>query len=206
MYVLGRRHSCLSLLTGEARIWRPWLTTHLPGKYTNSSSVDSWQGLASDIRCQHSYPIYDSYKTPSPMSVDILLKDHHPQRSIALVTPTHTLIFRHSPPSKGAHNGEYSSNNSSLTSILDRNNGPSASSPRCMVELAELGSVNLDDYRRLSSHPCLGTLGLITLGGDIFICVITGAREVASVRPGEAVLRIQAVQFRKFFTNTEGCT
>lgn len=75
-----------------------------------------------------------------------------------------------------------------------------------MVEFAELGSVDLDDYRRLSSQPCLGTLGLITLGGDIFMCVITGAREVASVRPGEAVLRIQAVQFRKFFTNTEGCT
>lgn len=73
------------------------------------------------------------------------------------------------------------------------------------MELAELGSVDLDDYRRLSSQPCLGTLGLITLGGDIFICVITGAREVASVRPGEAVLRIHAVQFREF-TNTEGCT
>lgn len=138
------------------------------------------------------------------MSVDILLKDHHPQRSIALVTPTHTLIFRHSPSSREPQNGEHGSNNNSLTSIVDRNNnGPSASSPRCMVELAELGSVALDDYRRLSSQPCLGTLGLITLGGDIFICVITGAREVASVRPGEAVLRIQAVQFREFFTDME---
>lgn len=75
-----------------------------------------------------------------------------------------------------------------------------------MVELAELGSVDLGDYRRLSSQPCLGTLGLITLGGDIFICVIIGAREVASVRPGEAVLRIQAVQFREFSTDKEGCT
>lgn len=138
------------------------------------------------------------------MSVDILLKDHHPQRSIALVTPTHTLIFRYSP-SRESHNGEHGSNNS-LTSIVDRNiNGPSTSSPRCMVEFAELGSVDLDDYRRLLSQPCLGTLGLITLGGDIFICVVTGAREVASVRPGEAVLRIQAVQFREFITDTEGC-
>lgn len=68
-----------------------------------------------------------------------------------------------------------------------------------MVELAELDSADLDDYRRLTNQPCLGTLGLITLGGDIFICVITGAREVASVRPGETVFRVHAVQFRKFF-------
>lgn len=67
-----------------------------------------------------------------------------------------------------------------------------------MVELAELDSVNLSDYKRLTSQPCFGTLGLITLGGDIFICVITSAREVATVRPGETVLRIHAVQFRGF--------
>lgn len=66
-----------------------------------------------------------------------------------------------------------------------------------MVELAELEYADLSDYRRLTNQPCLGTLGLITLGGDIFICVVTGAKEVASVRPGENVLRIQAVQFRK---------
>lgn len=132
------------------------------------------------------------------MSIHILTKDHHPHRSIALVTPSHTLIFRHSP-SNGAHNGVHKSNNSSFMSIVDRNSGPPASSPRCMVELAELDSADLDDYRRLTNQPCLGTLGLITLGGDIFICVVTGAREVASVRPGETVFRVHAVQFRKFF-------
>lgn len=136
------------------------------------------------------------------MSIEILVKDHHPQRSIALVTQSHTLIFRHSPSTQ-AHNGDFSSNNNSFASIVDRNNGSSSgTAPRCMVELAGLDSTNLDNYRRLTSQPCFGTLGLITLGGDIFICIVTGAREVASVRPGENVSRIHAVQFREFCTHT----
>jgi hypothetical protein len=130
------------------------------------------------------------------MSIDILIKDHHPQRSISLVTQSHALIFRHSP-SLEKHTGDHSPHNS-YASIGDKNNGSSsANAPRCMVELVELEHADLSDYRRLTNQPCLGTLGLITLGGDIFICVVTGAKEVASVRPGENVLRIQAVQFRK---------
>lgn len=129
------------------------------------------------------------------MSIDILIKDHHPQRSISLVTQSHALIFRHSP-SLEKHTGDHTSPHNSYASIGDKNNGSSSANvPRCMVELAELEYADLSDYRRLTNQPCLGTLGLITLGGDIFICVVTGAKEVASVRPGENVLRIQAVQF-----------
>jgi len=38
-------------------------------------------------------------------------------------------------------------------------------------------------------------LGLITLNNDVFLCVITGSEEVATVRPGETVQKIFAVEF-----------
>ncbi|KAH8145561.1 uncharacterized protein LAJ45_10361 [Morchella importuna] len=111
------------------------------------------------------------------LTTDILIKDHHPQRSISLVTQSHALIFRHSP-SLEKHTGDHTSPHNSYASIGDKNNGSSsANAPRCMVELVELEHADLSDYRRLTNQPCLG------------------AKEVASVRPGENVLRIQAVQF-----------
>jgi hypothetical protein len=42
----------------------------------------------------------------------------------------------------------------------------------------------------------MGCLGLISIGRDIFLCVITSAKEVAQVRPGEVVSRILGVEFR----------
>jgi hypothetical protein len=67
-----------------------------------------------------------------------------------------------------------------------------------MVEFAELSKVNLDNYSSLSSLPIQGTLGLITLNGDVFLCVVTGASQVASVRPDETALRIYGVEFRTY--------
>jgi hypothetical protein len=64
-----------------------------------------------------------------------------------------------------------------------------------MVEFADVSSVNLNDYRTLSPLPIHGTLGLITINGDVFLCVVTGASKVATVRPGETVERIIAVEF-----------
>jgi SacI homology domain/Endonuclease/Exonuclease/phosphatase family len=40
-----------------------------------------------------------------------------------------------------------------------------------------------------------GTLGLITLNNDVFICMVTGSIEVANVRPGETVQKIYSVEF-----------
>jgi hypothetical protein len=64
-----------------------------------------------------------------------------------------------------------------------------------MVEFADVSSVDLGDYRTLSPLPVHGTLGLITINNDVFLCVVTGAAKVASVRPGETVEKIYAVEF-----------
>lgn len=64
-----------------------------------------------------------------------------------------------------------------------------------MVEFAEVSSADLSDYRTLSPLPVHGTLGLITIDNDVFLCVLSGATKVASVRPGETVDRIHAVEF-----------
>ncbi|ESZ99269.1 phosphoinositide phosphatase [Sclerotinia borealis F-4128] len=125
------------------------------------------------------------------MSIRVLLREY-PHRSIALVTPTHTLIFRHSP-----------STNDSLTNgslnpiypVYPRVSVDGVTVPKCMVEFADVSSVDLSDYRTLSPMPVHGTLGLITVSNDIFLCVITGTTRVAQVRPGETVEKILGVEF-----------
>lgn len=106
----------------------------------------------------------------------------HPQRSIALATETHVLIFKHSSTASG-------SNNNSTTSIAD--NG----APRCVVEFRSWEDADMEDYRTLSSLKVYGTLGLITIGRDVFLCVVSNARQVATVRPGEDVQQILSVEF-----------
>lgn len=64
-----------------------------------------------------------------------------------------------------------------------------------MVEFVDLASANLSDFRTLSPLPVHGTLGLITINNDVFICVVTSCHKVAVVRPGETVERIQGVEF-----------
>jgi hypothetical protein len=122
------------------------------------------------------------------MSISLLIKDH-PYRSIALVTSSHALVLHHSPT---AARSQISGNASSISSILGAS---TITTPRCVVEFLDLSSAELVDYHSLSGQSCLGALGLIALNGDVFLGVVTGAREVAAVRPGENVLRIHAVNF-----------
>ena len=114
------------------------------------------------------------------MSQRVLLRDH-PQRAIALVTDSHALVLRHSISS---------------TASDPQNHGPTIkpSIPRCMVEFTALSAVNLTDYRPLSSGV-YGTLGLININADVFLCVVSGSVRVATVRPGETVQRIISVEF-----------
>lgn len=65
-----------------------------------------------------------------------------------------------------------------------------------MVEFANLSAIDWRDYRQLT-HPCKGTLGLVTLGRDVFICLVNRSSLVATVRPGERGERIDGVEFRK---------
>lgn len=65
-----------------------------------------------------------------------------------------------------------------------------------MVEFIALENVDLTDYHVLRSHGVYGTLGLINIDTDVFLCVISGAIRVATVRPNETVQRILSVDFR----------
>jgi hypothetical protein len=64
-----------------------------------------------------------------------------------------------------------------------------------MVEFADASAVDLSDYRTLTPLPVHGTLGLITIANDVFLCLVTGASKVATVRPGETVEKIYGVEF-----------
>lgn len=110
------------------------------------------------------------------MSLRILLQDH-PQRAIAIATDTHALVFRHSLPN--------TADGGSLKSAP----------PRSIVEFSSLKALDLSHYRSLYHAGVHGTLGLININTDIFLCVISKAVRVATVRPGENVQRIQGVEF-----------
>jgi hypothetical protein len=62
-----------------------------------------------------------------------------------------------------------------------------------MVEFTVRNSLDLTGYRTVNNAQ--GTLGLITLNNDVFLCAIILASQVASVRPGETVQRIHSVEF-----------
>lgn len=122
------------------------------------------------------------------MTIRVLLKDY-PHRTIALATEDHALVFRHSPPGAG------SSAHGSTSSLPMKQQGGGHAPPRCMVEFSALSSLDLTGYRPL--RGALGTLGLVTLEKDVFLCVITGSSQAATVRPGETVQRIHSVEFCK---------
>lgn len=112
----------------------------------------------------------------------VLLRSE-PHRSIALATETHVLIFKHSPTNPGSRNGS--------TTSFSENGG----APRCIVEFLPWEKADMEDYRTLSTLKVYGTLGLVTLGGDVFLCVVNQAHTVATVRPGEDVQQILSVEF-----------
>ena len=119
------------------------------------------------------------------MTIRVLLRDH-PHRAVALATDDHILTFRHSPSTAGASSLSVNSNQSATLQ------------PRCMVEFARTADTDTTDFRSLTSLSVFGTLGLITINGDIFLCVVNGAQRAATVRNGENVLKITSVEFREF--------
>lgn len=120
------------------------------------------------------------------MSMRVLIHDY-PHRTVALASDDHVLVFRHShtPPENGR--------TSSSTSLPLPNQSKGNSTPRCMVEFGEASSIDLTHFHPVTTAK--GTLGLITLNNDVFLCVITGSEEVAVIRKGEAVQKIYAVEF-----------
>ena len=70
--------------------------------------------------------------------------------------------------------------------------------PRCIVEFVSLAVMDWAGFKPLRTPKVHGTLGLMTINTDIFICVISGATRVAAVRPGENVQRISSVDFCQY--------
>lgn len=64
-----------------------------------------------------------------------------------------------------------------------------------MVQFSAISSTDFTDYQELHKSKIYGTLGLINIGVDVFLCVISGSTRVATVRPGETVQRILSVEF-----------
>ena len=112
------------------------------------------------------------------MSLRLLFRDH-PARAFAITTGKHALVFRHSVSlaSQDEDVGQVRENQAS----------------KFLVEFSD--NVDLSDYRALRASGVYGTLGLITVGNDLFLCIISGAVGVATVRPNETVQRILSVDF-----------
>ncbi len=129
-------------------------------------------------------------QSPSPeKSCRLLIRDY-PHRSIAIVSSTHALILRHSKTTSEAIA------NGSLTSVpSSRYHAGDNVSSKCIVSFSSLAPKLLDEYRPLTPRPIYGTLGLISIERDVFLCVITQASRVATIRPGETVEKIEGVQF-----------
>ncbi|KAI1113640.1 SacI homology domain-containing protein [Nemania sp. NC0429] len=64
-----------------------------------------------------------------------------------------------------------------------------------MVEFSPASRSLLSDFRPLMPRPIYGTLGLVSIDRDVFLCVITQASRVATLRPGETVEKIVSAEF-----------
>ena len=129
---------------------------------------------------------------PSPEKSSQVLIREYPHRAIAIASNSHALILRHSTTTNEAiANGFLAS----TSSARQRSATSDTHASKCMVEFSPTSDRLLADYHPLTPRPIYGTLGLISIGRDVFLCVITQASRVATVRPGETVEKIEAVQF-----------
>ncbi|UKZ92146.1 uncharacterized protein TrAFT101_007112 [Trichoderma asperellum] len=132
-----------------------------------------------------------SAQAPAPeKSSELFIRDY-PHRSIAIVSSSHALILRYSSSANEAFG---SGSPVSLPSSKPRG-GNDSTAAKCMVEFSPITKKLLKDYRPLTPRPVYGTLGLISINGEVFLSVITQAVRAATVRPGETVERIASVDF-----------
>ncbi|KAH6634362.1 SacI homology domain-containing protein [Chaetomium sp. MPI-SDFR-AT-0129] len=131
-------------------------------------------------------------QAPSPEKSSQILIREYPHRAIAIASNSHALILRHSTTtSESIANGSLAS----VASGRQRSAASDNAASKCMVEFSSTSEKLLADYRPLTPRPIYGTLGLISIERDVFLCVITQASRVATLRPGETVEKIEAVQF-----------
>lgn len=148
---------------------------------------------------QYQYPSTTRSVPAAPPGADrssqLLIRDY-PHRAIAIVTNSHALVFRHSSTtSEAVADGSLAS---VVPSRVRGGGDPPAS--KCMVEFSPTSRSLLSDFRPLMPRPIYGTLGLVSIDRDVFLCVITQASRVATLRPGETVEKIVSAEF--FCLNT----
>lgn len=119
--------------------------------------------------CIDAKPIRTRNRT---QTMRVLVREH--PRSLALVSGDHVLIFRHF-----------------------FNTQSTDERPKCIVEFSKItDTLELDTtYRPLSAQECYGFLGIINVDGEVYLCTITRAAQVASPRQNETVYRIYNVEF-----------
>lgn len=74
--------------------------------------------------------------------------------------------------------------------------------PTNKAEFIPLAKADLDNYR--GHTRIFGTLGLIAINKDAFLCVVTRVSAPITIRPGETVRRIEAVDFRMYSEQENG--
>ncbi|KAL9593813.1 MAG: hypothetical protein Q9219_007374 [cf. Caloplaca sp. 3 TL-2023] len=116
------------------------------------------------------------------MSLRIFVQES--PRVLLLASESHGLIFRYSQPDVAT----------GFDKTSDKTNSHTAT-PKCLVEFITLAELNLSRYRLLKASGIHGTLGLINVATDIYLCVISAATKVATVRPDENVQKIVSVEF-----------
>jgi synaptojanin len=146
---------------------------------------------------QHGSASWPSQQATQDRSCQLYIRDY-PHRSIAIVSNSHALVIRYTPSTNESNaNGSVTS----LASGRPRSGSVDASAvAKCMVEFTPRLRQPLQDYRALTPRPIFGTLGLISVNGDVFLCVVTQATRTATVRPGETIEKISNVAF--FCLNT----
>ncbi|CAO1634899.1 unnamed protein product [Parajaminaea phylloscopi] len=68
-------------------------------------------------------------------------------------------------------------------------------SARAVVQMIENAECEWNRCRRLTQSEATGCLGLMNVGNDLFLCIVTHGNEVGPIRPGETVMSIGSVAF-----------
>jgi hypothetical protein len=136
------------------------------------------------------------------MSIEVLLRSH-PHRSIALLTSAYALVLRHSHLSLPNGSTAAAAGTAEGAALRSRSGGGVA---RCIVDFSARCDLDLREYRPLTPLTVQGTLGLVALDKVVFLCLVSESTRVATVRPGETVQRIDAVEFCGFFPLTSSAS
>ncbi|PWN50510.1 hypothetical protein IE53DRAFT_368846 [Violaceomyces palustris] len=66
---------------------------------------------------------------------------------------------------------------------------------KAVVQLVKSKGLEDLSLQKLTPRSVAGCLGLINVGHDLFVAVVTSAQEVGAIRPGEVIMRITSVSF-----------